>query len=59
MTTVIAPVVEILRQRAAERFVTLGFPTTRNEDWKFTSVASLAKVAWQAPRAVPARSGGP
>lgn len=51
MTTVVAPLVESLKQRAAERFAALGFPTTRNEDWKFTNVASLAQVTWQAPRA--------
>jgi Fe-S cluster assembly protein SufD len=51
VTTVITPILESLKQRAAKRFAALGFPTTRNEDWKFTSVASLAQVAWQAPRA--------
>ena len=50
MTTAIAPALENLKQRAAERFAAVGFPTTRNEDWKFTSVAPIAQVAWQAPR---------
>ena len=50
MTTAIAPALENLKQRAAERFAAVGFPTTRNEDWKFTSVAPIAQVVWQAPR---------
>ncbi len=31
-----------LRLSAITRFETLGFPTTRNEDWHFTSVAPIA-----------------
>ncbi|MGH7678447.1 MAG: Fe-S cluster assembly protein SufD [Gemmatimonadaceae bacterium] len=31
------------RRKAIERFVALGFPTTRNEDWHFTSVAPIAE----------------
>ena len=31
-----------LRDRAAARFVTLGFPTVREEDWRFTNVAPIA-----------------
>ncbi len=33
-----------VRQRAAERFRVLGFPTTKNEDWHFTSVAAIAEA---------------
>ncbi|HXW05173.1 MAG TPA: Fe-S cluster assembly protein SufD [Vicinamibacterales bacterium] len=33
---------EDLRARGAERFATLGFPTTRDEEWRFTSVAPIA-----------------
>jgi Fe-S cluster assembly protein SufD len=32
-----------LRMSAITRFETLGFPTTRNEDWHFTSVAPIAE----------------
>ncbi|MBX3173999.1 MAG: Fe-S cluster assembly protein SufD [Gemmatimonadaceae bacterium] len=32
-----------LRERAFERFRTLGFPTTRDEDWHFTSVTPIAE----------------
>ena len=31
-----------LRDRAASRFAALGFPTVREEDWRFTSVAPIA-----------------
>src|SRR5260370_9521517 len=32
---------------ALKRFTELGFPTTRNEDWKFTNVAPLAKLPFK------------
>jgi Fe-S cluster assembly protein SufD len=32
-----------LRRTALERFLTYGFPTTKNEDWHFTSVARIAE----------------
>jgi Fe-S cluster assembly protein SufD len=32
-----------LRRSALERFVASGFPTTKNEDWHFTSVARIAE----------------
>jgi Fe-S cluster assembly protein SufD len=35
--------VRALRGAALERFVALGFPTTKNEDWHFTSVAPIAE----------------
>jgi Fe-S cluster assembly protein SufD len=31
-----------LRDEAWRQFVTMGFPTTRQEEWRFTSVASIA-----------------
>lgn len=31
-----------LRRRSLERFSALGFPTTRDEDWRFTNIAPLA-----------------
>jgi Fe-S cluster assembly protein SufD len=34
-----------LRLSAITRFETLGFPTTRNEDWHFTSVAPIVEAA--------------
>ncbi len=32
-----------LRKSAFDRFTALGFPTTRNEDWHFTSVTKIAE----------------
>ena len=37
-----------LRQRALERFLKRGFPTTRDEGWRHTNVAPIARVAYQA-----------
>ena len=37
--------IRALRLAAITRFETLGFPTTRNEDWHFTSVAPIADAA--------------
>jgi Fe-S cluster assembly protein SufD len=34
-----------LRERGAERFRALGVPTTRQEEWRFTSLAALAPIA--------------
>jgi Fe-S cluster assembly protein SufD len=31
-----------LRRKGIEHFADAGFPTTRDEEWKFTSVASIA-----------------
>src|SRR5450755_2310286 len=33
-----------IRQDAARRFDELGFPTTRDEEWHFTNVSSIAKT---------------
>lgn len=48
-------IVADLRSEAAERFEQLGWPTTRVEEWRYTSLAPLQKVAWRtddAPRAI-------
>ncbi len=34
---------DALRREGFERFESLGFPTTKNEDWHFTSVAAIAE----------------
>jgi Fe-S cluster assembly protein SufD len=36
-----------LNRAAIKRFAELGFPTARDEDWKFTSVAPLAKFPFR------------
>jgi Fe-S cluster assembly protein SufD len=35
------------RREAFDRFVTGGFPTTRDEDWRFTPVAPIARGEWK------------
>jgi len=39
-----------LRQRAAERFAQLGWPTPRIEEWKYTNLAPLGKMEWRTSR---------
>ena len=41
------PWLQMLRQRGLSRFETLGFPTTKNEDWHFTSVAPIAERSFR------------
>ncbi|HSF29698.1 MAG TPA: Fe-S cluster assembly protein SufD [Candidatus Tectomicrobia bacterium] len=36
-----------LREAAIARFAELGFPTTRQEEWKYTNVAPIARVPFQ------------
>jgi Fe-S cluster assembly protein SufD len=36
-----------LRDRGAARFAALGFPTVREEDWRFTSVAPIASTEFR------------
>jgi len=36
-----------LRESAMDSFQELGFPSTRNEEWKYTNVAPIAKAAFQ------------
>lgn len=49
------PCVRRARTAAFERFAELGFPTTRQEDWKYTSVTAIGKRAFAA---VPAAKDG-
>jgi Fe-S cluster assembly protein SufD len=44
-----------LRARAMSRFADLGFPTTREEEWRFTSVAPIVQRAF---RPAPAGTAG-
>ena len=37
------------RQQALARFTSLGFPTTRQEEWRFTNVAPIADAAFRLP----------
>lgn len=36
-----------LRRRALASFQSLGFPTRRNENWKYTNVRSVAQTDWR------------
>ena len=36
-----------LRVEGAERFAALGFPTKRDEEWRFTSVAPLVATGFR------------
>jgi len=45
------------RQAGMTRFAELGFPTTRDEDWRFTSVAPIARLPFR-PVLAPAAVGG-
>lgn len=47
-----------LRESAFERFEQLGFPTTDEEEWKYTNVAPIAKRKF-APAALDSRAGAP
>jgi Fe-S cluster assembly protein SufD len=38
------------RDHAARRFAEVGFPTTRNEDWRFTNVAPIAEANYPVAR---------
>jgi len=44
-----------LKREAANRFQALGFPSARNEDWKYTSLKSLMNIAFEEsePTAMP------
>src|SRR5438552_713241 len=35
--------IKALRQRGAQRFDAVGFPTTRDEAWKYTNLAALTR----------------
>jgi Fe-S cluster assembly protein SufD len=38
--------IEGIREEARQRFSELGYPTTHNEDWRFTSVARIARTTF-------------
>src|SRR4051812_24509191 len=54
------PWVQALRDTAFAKFAALGFPTTKNEEWRFTNVAPIARTSWVAAPStynVPASAG--
>jgi Fe-S cluster assembly protein SufD len=54
-----APWVQHLREAAFQRFAELGFPTTHDEEWRFTSVAPIARTSWTAAHACDAPAVDP
>jgi Fe-S cluster assembly protein SufD len=46
---------EPVRRAAAERFAALGFPTARDEEWRFTPITPIARTNWHQAPAVAAR----
>jgi Fe-S cluster assembly protein SufD len=46
-----------LRDRGAARFAQLGFPTVREEEWRFTSVASIAATEFRPAPPAPLSAG--
>jgi Fe-S cluster assembly protein SufD len=38
---------EPVRQAAIERFAAVGFPTPRDEEWRFTPIAPIAQGTWR------------
>jgi Fe-S cluster assembly protein SufD len=44
------PWLRILRQNAFARFCEAGFPTTHDEDWRFTNVSAIAQTAFRLTR---------
>jgi Fe-S cluster assembly protein SufD len=40
-----------LRKAAITRFAELGFPTTHDEEWKYTNVAPITRIPFQHARA--------
>lgn len=44
----VPPWVAAVREAAISRFAEIGFPTTREEDWKYTNVSRLVSVPYRA-----------
>src|ERR1700674_2110831 len=45
--TRVTPEISALRQAAICRFAALGFPTTRQEEWRYTNLAPLARAVFR------------
>ena len=55
MTATLISDLSDIRRHAAERFEERGFPTTKEEEWRFTNVTPIAKARF--PTAAPAANG--
>ena len=47
------PWLRALRENAFARFCQVGFPTTHDEDWRFTNISSIAETPFRLSRDVP------
>ena len=45
---------EPIRRGAMERFARIGFPSARDEEWRFTPVTSIAQGSWRLANGTPA-----
>jgi Fe-S cluster assembly protein SufD len=54
-----APEITAMRRAAIARFAALGFPTTRQEEWRYTNLAPLARAAFQRAPATPVDRAAP
>jgi Fe-S cluster assembly protein SufD len=55
----VAPWMQQLREDAFQRFAELGFPTTHDEDWRFTNVAPIARARFVHATSVPLITDAP
>lgn len=53
------PALKALRERAYEYFAVNGFPTPKEEDWKYTNVAAVDSGKWTVDSAKPASDDVP
>jgi Fe-S cluster assembly protein SufD len=53
----VAPWMQELRISAFQRFAELGFPTTHDEEWRFTNVAPIARAQFVHATSVPLVTG--
>ena len=47
-----------LREKARDQFERAGFPTTRQEDWRFTNVSAIASTSFRLPEGMPTNASG-
>jgi Fe-S cluster assembly protein SufD len=57
MTTVDTDRLTTIREQAARRFRELGWPTTRQEEWRYTNVAPIQRIDWHVGQAIPPVEG--
>jgi Fe-S cluster assembly protein SufD len=55
----VAPWMQELRNSAFQRFAELGFPTTHDEEWRFTNVAPIARAQFASATSVPLVTDAP